>query len=109
MTVYLLQMDLTQRFKDVAEIKNILYPHLEINKIYPITKAKLISLQFSPQIILLFILDNGRESVIIMNPVYSFAFTQNDINDIISNPTLYILTYRKKDCADHNYFEIETL
>jgi hypothetical protein len=83
-------MDLTQMFKDVAEIKNVLYPHLEINKIYPITKAKIISFRFSAQIFLLFILDNGRESVIIMNPVHSFAFTQDDINDINANPTLYL-------------------
>jgi hypothetical protein len=54
MAVFLLQMDLTQRFKDVAEIENVLYPHLQINRIYPVTKVQLVS----PQIVPLFIYRN---------------------------------------------------
>jgi hypothetical protein len=89
---FLLQMDLTQRFKDVAAIKNILYPTLETNRIYPIRKVQLVY----HQIILLFIFDIGIESVVVLNNSYSFALTEDDIDYINYPSEFYPLMYKKK-------------
>jgi hypothetical protein len=81
---FLLQIDLTHRFKDVEALENVLYPHLKIKRMYPIIKVRVVPSNFSTQTILLFLLDNGRESVILMNSANSFAFTHDDIKHINS-------------------------
>jgi hypothetical protein len=45
-----------------------------------------------------------------MNSTYSFALTQDDIDDINSPSELYVLIYKKKNFGVLNYyFEIEKL
>jgi hypothetical protein len=56
-------MDLTQRFKDIAAIENILYPTLEMNRAYSIRQVQLV-------------FDKGIDSVVVMKNSYSFAFGQ---------------------------------
>jgi hypothetical protein len=90
-------MDLTQRIKDVAAIENILYPTLETNRVYPIRKVQLVYLQ----IILINIFDIGIGIGGLLNNSYSFAFSEDYIDDINSPSELYMLMYKKK-CANHN-------
>jgi hypothetical protein len=104
-------MDLTHRFKDVAALENVLYPNLEINGIYPVVKVQALYSKFWPHIIVVYNFDTKRiKTSILMNAFYSYAFTWTDIVDINRKPKKYCLIYRKKNCAENNYyFQIKKL
>jgi hypothetical protein len=70
MTVsFWLQMDLTTRFRDVAILETILYPHLETNILYPIVRVQALY-------------SSGWPQIIVPNPLYSFACTPCVVADL---------------------------